>query len=141
MPHHHVPRIAFATIVLAGALGFATSALAQTQPSTTTSPDVIAGPPTKVVKVLDNFFAPKKVTVIVGTKVTWKWRGVAAHNVAVKRGPQKFTSKTISKGKFTRTISKPGKFVIECTIHPGMEMQLRAEPAPPVTTTTVVGGA
>lgn len=111
---------------------------AQTEPTTTSTTAAPVGPPTKTVRVLDNIFKPKKVKVVVGTKVTWKWGGVAAHNVVVTKGPQKFKSKTIAKGKFSRTIAKPGKYLIVCTLHPGMNMQLRATSAPPPTTTTTI---
>ncbi|HUV11292.1 MAG TPA: plastocyanin/azurin family copper-binding protein [Acidimicrobiia bacterium] len=123
------------------AISLAVPAAAQTEPTTTTSAEVPTGPPDKTVQVLDNIFKPKKVKVVVGTKMTWKWGGVAAHNVVVTKGPQKFKSKTFVKGKFSRTISKPGKYLIVCTIHPGMNMQLRAKSAPPVTTTTTAGVA
>ncbi len=129
-----VAAIACGALVLSG---FTVPAAAQTDPTITTTTTIPVGPPTKRVKVLDNFFKPKKVQVVVGTKVTWKWDGVAAHNVTVTNGPQKFKSKTIAKGKFSRTITKPGKYLIVCTIHPGMNMVLRAKNPPPVTTTTI----
>lgn len=140
MAHPRSPRhvggivIGLAALV---AMSLAGPAVAQTDPSTSTTTTVLAGPPDKTVRVLDNVFKPRKVKVAVGTKVIWKWGGVAAHNVVVTKGPQKFKSKTMATGKFSRTISKPGKYLIVCTIHPGMNMQLRATPAPPVTTTTV----
>lgn len=124
-----------AGLALLGAMSLAGPAAAQTEPSTTTT--TLVGPPEKTVQVLDNVFTPKKAKVSVGTKVTWKWGGVAAHNVVVTKGPQKFKSKTITKGKYSRTIKKPGKYLIVCTIHPGMDMVLRATNPPPVTTTTV----
>jgi len=95
-----------------------------------------AGATTTTVSVDDNFFEPKRVRVIVGDRVTWKWVGFVAHNVTVERGPQKFKSKTQVDGRFTRVIRKPGRYLIVCTLHPGMEMTLRATPRPPVTTTT-----
>jgi len=138
MDHPRSSRSVGATIIglaLLGAIALAGPAAAQTEPSTTTT--TLVGPPEKTVHVLDNVFRPKKVKVAVGTKVTWKWGGVAAHNVVVTKGPQKFKSKTIAEGKFSRTIKKPGKYLIVCTIHPGMKMVLRATNPPPVTTTTV----
>ncbi len=129
-----VVTVGLATLLTVSLVG---PAAAQTEPTTTTTlTEVAAGPPTKTVQVLDNSFKPRKVKVVVGTKVTWKWGGVAAHNVVVTNGPQKFKSKTFAKGKYSRTITKPGKYLIVCTIHPGMNMQLRARTAPPPTTTT-----
>jgi plastocyanin len=66
------------------------------------------------------------VTLTVGDKVTWKWEGYAIHDVAVVKGPQKFESKQQSSGTFTRTIKKPGTYKIVCTIHPGMQMTIKA---------------
>ncbi len=119
------------------AVGMAAALIALVAPSFAVPAAAQTAPATKTVQVLDNIFKPRKVRVVVGTKVTWKWGGVAAHNVVVTKGPQKFKSKTMTDGKFSRTISKPGKYLIVCTIHPGMDMQLRADAAPPVTTTTI----
>jgi plastocyanin len=89
----------------------------------------------KTVKVGDNYFKPKSLSLVVGDRLTFKWVGSARHDVKVKKGPQKFDSKLKSSGKFSRTIKSPGKYVIYCTIHPGMEMKLKAKAAPPTTTT------
>lgn len=88
------------------------------------------------VSVDDNFFKPKKLTVTVPQKVTWEWDGLIAHNVTVEKGPQKFKSKTQTEGTFSRTIKKPGKYRIVCTLHPGMEMTIRAKSASASTTST-----
>jgi plastocyanin len=87
------------------------------------------------VKVGDNYFKPKKVTVVVGNKVVWKWIGTAIHDVVVDEGPKEFESKKFARGKFKRRIKEPGVYEIVCTLHPGMEMTLTALPAPPPTTT------
>jgi len=134
------PRLARRVVLGLAALALVAlpaPARAQTDPTATTTTTIPVGPPTKTVRVLDNVFKPKKVKVVVGTKVTWRWGGVAAHNVVVTKGPQKFKSKTVAKGKFSRTIAEPGKYLIVCTLHPGMNMQLRATSAPPVTSTTI----
>ena len=86
------------------------------------------------ISVDDNFFKPKKVTVDVGDRVTWKWDGYVAHNVTVEKGPQKFKSKTKADGTFSRVIKKAGVYRIVCTLHPGMTMRLTAVKAPPPTT-------
>jgi plastocyanin len=95
-----------------------------------------AGGATTTVSVDDNFFKPKRVRVAVGDKVTWKWDGFVAHNVVVEKGPQKFKSKVISEGKFSRVITKPGVYKIVCTLHPGMTMRLTAIPPVEPTTTS-----
>lgn len=86
------------------------------------------------VKVGDNFYKPKKLTVTAGDKVTWKWVGSALHDVVVKKGPQKFKSKKQAEGKYSKVLLEPGTYRIVCTLHPGMEMKLTVEPAPPPTT-------
>jgi plastocyanin len=88
------------------------------------------------IKVGDNFFKPKKVTVVVGDKVTWKWTGSAVHDVTVTKGPAKFHSKKKSSGKYAKVIAAPGTYKIVCTLHVGMTMKLVATPPLPTTTTT-----
>jgi plastocyanin len=88
------------------------------------------------VSVDDNFFEPKRVTVTVGDRVTWKWDGYVAHNVKVEKGPQKFKSAIKSEGTFSRVIRKPGVYRIVCTLHPGMTMKLTATDVPDTTTST-----
>jgi plastocyanin len=80
---------------------------------------------TKTVQVKDNFFAPKKLSVTAGTTVRWAWRGSAPHNVVVTKGPLKFKSKTITKGSYSRRVTRKGTYRIVCTIHaPAMRMTL-----------------
>jgi len=130
--HGQTLRVAVVAFVAALGLGLAAPTLgAQTatpDPSVpgTTAPTSPPPPATKKVAVNDNYFKAKKVTVAIGTKVTWKWKGFAVHDVTVVKGPQKFESKQQSSGTFSRVIKKPGAYKIVCTLHPGMEMSLRA---------------
>jgi plastocyanin len=83
----------------------------------------------KSVEVDDNYFVKDsgtpKVTVKKGTTVTWRWEGSNPHNVTVTKGPTKFHSKTISRGSYSKKLTKAGTYTIICTIHsPGMEMKL-----------------
>jgi plastocyanin len=74
---------------------------------------------TKTVKVDDNFFSPKTVTVKKGSKIRFRWVGDAPHNVkgaGINIGTRSSGSKTI-------TVKKGGKFV--CTIHPGMQGRIK----------------
>ena len=76
---------------------------------------------TKTIKLGDNFFKPKTLTVKKGTKLVFKWTGKAPHNVTgagLKSG-------TKSSGTFKAKAKKSGKIV--CTIHPGMEMRLKVK--------------
>jgi len=81
---------------------------------------------TKSVKVGDNFFKPKSVSVSKGTTVKWKWVGSDAHNVTVRRGPRIFRSALKSSGTFQRKMRRRGTYKIVCTVHaPDMRMTLR----------------
>ena len=107
-----------------------------------TAPKQVAVPnqvttPTKVkIKIGDNYFKPKTVTITTGDTVVFQWTGTAIHDVKVKKGPQKFDSQPKASGKFSQSLLKPGKYQIVCTLHPGMEMKLTAELPPPVTTSS-----
>ena len=97
--------ITLLTVVLIGV--FAVSALASSG---------------KTVKVGDNYYGPKSLTVGRGTKVTWKWVGVLKHNVVVHAGPSAFSSKTQVRGSYSHTFTKKGTYQLVCTIHPSMKM-------------------
>ena len=122
-------------IAVCGLLIVAIGAVATLPVDARTSAQVTV--PKKVkIKVADNYFKPKKVTVTVGDTVIFQWIGTAIHDVKVKKGPQKFDSKAAASGKFSRVILEPGKYTIVCTLHPGMDMKLTAKLPPPVTTST-----
>lgn len=87
-------------------------------------PAADAAPKGKSVVIRDNRFAPTSVTVAKGATVTWAWRGNAAHNVHVTKGPQRFTSPNKVSGSWSRKLTKTGSYAIVCTIHPGMRMAL-----------------
>ena len=76
----------------------------------------------RTVRVADNYYGPKTLTVGRSTKVTWKWTGVLKHNVVVNRGPSFFTSRTQVRGTFTHTFTKKGTYALVCTVHPKMKM-------------------
>jgi plastocyanin len=78
-----------------------------------------------VVRVDDDVFRPRSVTVNKGTVVRWRWVGDSPHNVTVVRGPVRFRSETKRSGRYTRTMRRRGTYRIVCTIHGGMEMTLR----------------
>ena len=84
----------------------------------------------RTIKVGDDYFVRRgevrTVTVHKGTRVTWRWRGVGLHNVAVIKGPVKFRSSYKTSGRFTRKMRRVGRYTIVCTIHrPTMRMKLR----------------
>ena len=77
------------------------------------------------VKVDDDVFSPKTVTVKSGTTVKWRWVGDDPHNVTVTKGPVKFHSGTQRKGSYSKKLRRGGTYKIVCTIHPGMAMTLK----------------
>ncbi|MFL5859442.1 MAG: plastocyanin/azurin family copper-binding protein [Solirubrobacteraceae bacterium] len=79
---------------------------------------------TKSVKVADNYYGPRSVSVGRGTKVTWRWTGVLKHNVVIHTGPAFFSSKTQVRGTFTHIFTKRGTYALVCTVHPKMKMTL-----------------
>jgi len=85
----------------------------------------------KTVKVGDNFFAPDSLKVPVGSKITWRWpkNPGDVHDVKLRRGPKgvkKFHSQlAASEYSFARTLKKPGKYLIVCTIHEEMDMTIK----------------
>ncbi|HEY5431026.1 MAG TPA: plastocyanin/azurin family copper-binding protein, partial [Solirubrobacteraceae bacterium] len=77
---------------------------------------------TSAIKVGDNYFGVKRLTVGRGARVTWRWAGVLNHNVTVKSGPATFRSRTQARGTFSHVFSRAGTYTLYCTIHPFMKM-------------------
>ena len=102
------PALAVAAIAVAGATAFAIPSGAAT-----------------TVRVDDDIFRPGTLTVKNGTTVTWRWVGDDPHNVKVRRGPEKFGSRTKTSGRFSHKMRRGGRYRIVCTIHPGMAMTLK----------------
>lgn len=86
---------------------------------------------TRTVKVGDDWFVrpsgSHNVLIRKGSSVKWVWTGRIRHNVTVTRGPVKFHSRTQTKGTFIKRFTRRGSYTIVCTIHPGMEMNLRVK--------------
>ena len=91
------------------------------------------GAKSKVIKIGDNYFAPDSAKVAKGTKVIWRWPKYPGdvHDVKLRSGPKgvkKFHSPFASSGlSFARTLKKPGKYVVICTIHDEMQMTIRVK--------------
>ena len=82
----------------------------------------------RTVKVGDFFFVKDinhtpTVHVAKGTLVKWKFVGVEDHNVHVIKGPAKFHSRNMDHGIYQHKVTKPGTYLIECTLH-GFKMRL-----------------
>lgn len=96
------------------------------------------------IDAIDNLFEPPVVLVDAGTKVTWTNKGVLAHNVKKALEPVDFGGTFgVEIGAFgpgesyAFTFDKVGKFQYVCTIHTGMDGEVRVEA--PVSTTTTAG--
>ena len=82
-----------------------------------------SAPERKTVQVGDNFFAPDRLTVHRGARVTWKWPDAAGdvHDVKLLSGPKgvrKFQSEPASSGyRYRRTLRKAGRYRLICTFH------------------------
>ena len=72
---------------------------------------------TRTVKVGDNFFSPKTLTVTKNTTVRWRWVGKNSHTVTVTSGPVKFNSKVMKTGSYSRKMTRKGTYRIICSIH------------------------
>jgi plastocyanin len=87
----------------------------------------------KTVRVGDNFFAPDSLRVPEGSKITWRWpkNPGDVHDVKLRSGPKgvrKFHSQlAASSYSFARTLKKPGKYVVICTIHEEMKATIRVK--------------
>jgi plastocyanin len=85
---------------------------------------------TRTVKVEDNFFAPKKITVNLNTTVRWTWPedGGDVHDVKLESGPKgvkKFESDPGSGGySYRRKLSRAGTYKLLCTFHEDDDMRM-----------------
>jgi plastocyanin len=106
------------------------AALGTAQASTPAGERTATAARTVEVAVGDNFFKPKRLSVVKRTRVHWTWTGQSEHNVTVVSGPVQFASKDQVSGEFARTLRKPGVYRLICTIH-GQHMRITVhKPAP-----------
>jgi plastocyanin len=89
-----------------------------------------AKPKAKTVKIGDDFFTPDHLKVAKNTKIVWKWPSIPGdvHDVKLKKGPKgvkRFHSEyASSEYSFARTLKKPGKYTVICTLHQGMTIHI-----------------
>jgi plastocyanin len=87
-------------------------------------------PVKKTVGIFDNYYEPAKLTVPVGSTVTWKWPVDTgdSHDVQLKKGPKgakKFASEiATSQYSFKQKLTKKGTYFIICTLHEEMTMDI-----------------
>lgn len=85
---------------------------------------------TKTVKVADNFYSPKKLTVAKGTTVKWKWsnRNADTHDVYLYKQPKGVkhfqSAPAATFFSYKRKLRKAGTYKILCTFHEGMKMRI-----------------
>jgi plastocyanin len=110
--------IAAAVLVLGG-----TGAAAAASPTAQTAK-------TKTVKVADNFYSPKKLTVAKGATIKWVWsnRNADSHDVYLykkPKGAKHFQSAPAATFfTFKRKLKKAGTYKLLCTFHEGMKMRI-----------------
>jgi plastocyanin len=94
---------------------------------------LLLGGPTKTVKLGDDYYTPKKLTVKHGTTVVFKWPSFDeagdVHDVKLKSGPKgvkNFHSESAATDyKFKRKLKVKGTYKIVCTLHDSMRMTIR----------------
>ncbi len=111
-------------MVLAGA------AVVAAAPAAAGVPDASGKPQKRTVEVADNFYSPKKLTVNLKSRITWKWTDEAAdvHDVKLVSAPKsfkKFQSEPGSAGfTYSKTLTKPGTYKFLCTFHEEDNMRM-----------------
>lgn len=85
---------------------------------------------TKTVRIVDDSYSPKRLSVAKGTRIKWVWsrRNSNTHDVYLDRRPRgarRFHSPPASRSEtFTRKLRKAGTYRILCTFHEGMTMRI-----------------
>jgi len=85
------------------------------------------------VRVMDNFFDPRSVSVDPNTKVIFNWRGNNRHDVRftkVPKGVSRKGSKIQRSGRWSRTLTTPGIYRYVCTLFSGMRGTITVNPPP-----------
>ncbi len=119
--------LAVVAIAFAGCGGDAapaTSGATAPQPAATTSSSAAPTPASKRdpqrVAIKDFDYAPGKLEVAVGTKVTWKNEDSANHTVTFDSGSEKTLGNQAKGASVTMNFTKAGTFAYHCDYHPNM---------------------
>ena len=88
---------------------------------------------TKTIRVFDNSYSPKTVTVDKGTTIVWKWPGFDeagdVHDIKLKSGPRgvkKFQSESAATDySFKRKLTVSGTYKIVCSLHEEMAQTIK----------------
>jgi plastocyanin len=127
-----VPAAAFAVTVTF--MWLQAPGLGQTDPGASATQ---TRPPGKArVLVKDNYFHPRSLEVLEGTRVYWKWRGENRHSIRftkVPAGAARKGTRARSEGRWKREFHRPGVYRYVCRLWAGMRgtVHVRAEPEPP----------
>ena len=95
------------------------------------APAVARAPKPRTVALADNYYLPATLKVKPGTRIVCHWGDDAfdVHDVKLKaapRGVKKFHSEPATAGyTFKRTLRRPGRYRIVCTLHAEMTMTIR----------------
>jgi len=108
-------------IAVLRAIGLLSAAMALCGTGAAMAADVASSSGAAYQVAIQNFaFAPKTLTVPVGTRITWTNRDEEPH-VVVSAGALFTSSKALDSGDtYTVTFSKPGTYAYYCSIHPMM---------------------
>lgn len=80
---------------------------------------------TKTVKIRDNAYSVKALTISKGSSVKWVWSGKNKHNVYQIGGPGHFHSPTHKgSGTFTHRFTTKGTYTFQCTYHAKQNMKV-----------------
>jgi plastocyanin len=69
------------------------------------------------VKVADNVFRPKKLTILPGTTVRWTNTGRNEHDVLPNKGKRFGIDELEPDAQYSFTFEKPGRYAYYCSFH------------------------
>ena len=79
--------------------------------------DPVSEDATVDVRIGDNFYKPKRVTVPAGTTVVWRNRGGNQHNVLPDRGSRFGSGELARDATYSYRFDKPGRYGYYCSFH------------------------
>jgi plastocyanin len=81
---------------------------------------------TKTVRVDDDFFSPRTVTVKKNDTIRWRWVGENPHNVKSTSGPAKINSGAPKvRDTYSKKMTRKGTYKVVCVVHPKMTGTIR----------------
>ena len=83
---------------------------------------------TKTVRLRDNVFAPRSVSIKRNDTIRFVWAGKNPHNVLTRsrpRGAARVSIGTRTKGSARKRFTRRGTYRLHCSIHQGMNLTVR----------------